>query len=91
MSLPMLSVREGSDQEISQLRWSVEEREQLWVVAGNNMTLWDLNEEQAKFVHAGNMMKINQMDLHPTESCTVVSVDDNHDIQVFQPTRNAFM
>jgi WD40 repeat protein len=91
MSEPMVSVREGSEQGISQLRWSVEEREKLWVVAGNNMTLWDMNEERALFEHAGHMENINQMDLHPVESNTVVSVDDNHDIQVFQPTRNAFI
>lgn len=42
-------------------------------------------------MHAGHMLDINQMDVHPFEPTTIASVDDNNDIQVFQPTRNAFV
>lgn len=51
------------------------------------MTMWDLNDSKAKFVHAGHMQKINQIDLHPTEPRTIASVDDDNEIQVFQPTK----
>lgn len=37
--------------------------------------MWDLNEEKAKFVHAGNMQEVNDMDVHPYEPNTIVSVD----------------
>ena len=52
------------------------------------MTMWDLNEQKAKFVHSGHMNKIEEMDLHPFEPRTVVSVDEDNEIHVFQPSAN---
>ena len=45
------------------------------MTAGRNITLWDLSEEKGKFVHSGHTQNVNQMDLHPEEHNTVVSVD----------------
>ena len=54
------------------------------------MTMWDLNEQKAKFVHSGHMNKIEEMDLHPFEPRTVVSVDEDNEIHVFQPSANVW-
>ena len=89
MSEPIISMQDVNGQQINQLKWSYDEREILWSVGGNSMTMWDLNDSKAKFVHAGHMQKINQIDLHPTEPRTIASVDDDNEIQVFQPTKNA--
>jgi len=91
MSEPLLQVRDAHNQEITQLKWSNEEREVLWATSGNNMTMWNLNEEKAKFVHSGHMQRIGQMDLHPIEPRTVVSVDEENEMHVFQPTNNAML
>jgi histone-binding protein RBBP4 len=89
LSEPLVALNECNGQEITQLKWSHDEREMLWVAAGNNLTMWDLNEQKAKFVHSGHMQTIKQMDLHPIEPRTVASVDEDNDIHIFQPTRNA--
>ena len=87
MSEP-LTMLTDVDQQINQLKWSNEEKEILWVSAGNTLTMWNVNESKPKFVHAGHMSTINQIDLHPIEPRTVASVDADNDIQIFQPTRN---
>ena len=58
-------MKDLGDQNIKQLKWSVSEPESLWIASGNNITMWDLNEEKAKFVHAGHMQDVNEMDIHP--------------------------
>jgi hypothetical protein len=73
---------------VSQLKWSNEERDMLWSVSGNSSSLWDLSEGKKRFVHAGHLEQINQMDLHPFEAMSVASVDNSNDIHVFQPTPN---
>ena len=65
MAEPLSCIKDTHGQEITQLKWSNDEREILWASAGNNMTMWDVNEQQPKFVHSGHMQPIKQMDLHP--------------------------
>jgi len=43
MSEPMITIKDIHDQGITQLKWSNDEKEILWVTAGNNLTMWDLN------------------------------------------------
>jgi hypothetical protein len=60
----------------------------LWSVSGSSCSMWDLSERKKRWVHAGHLEQINQMDLHPFEPMSVASVDNSNDIHVFQPTPN---
>lgn len=71
------------------MKWSNEEKDLLWSVSASSISLWDLAEGKKRFVHAGHLEQINQIDLHPFEPMTVASVDNSNDIHVFQPTPNA--
>ena len=83
-----MQVQSEKGEKITQLRWSTDDQGVIWAVTGNSLSMWDLYESKIKWVHAGHMQDINQIDVHPTEPNSLVSVDNNNEIHVFQPTRN---
>jgi len=42
--------------------------------------MWDLEERKIKWMHAGHMENINQMDVHPFDKDTIAAVDNGNDI-----------
>lgn len=84
---PLFEWKTGEDA-ISNLRWSADDKTSLWTVNEQIMTLWDVCNQQPKYVHGGHLKRVNEMAVHPNLTDLFASVDEDNAIHVFQPNKN---
>jgi WD40 repeat protein len=77
-----------TEESISNMRWSSEDKTLLWTVTEKLITVWDVCEQKAKFVHGGHLKRVTEMAVHPNLSDVFASADEDNSIHIFQPNKN---
>ena len=76
------------EEPISNMRWSSDDKTLLWTVNEKLITVWDVCDQRAKFVHGGHLKRVTEMAVHPNLSDVFASADEDNSIHIFQPNKN---